>query len=1030
MASLSFDVLRWLNTLELKKVPRNLKHDVSSGHVVAEIISRYFRDSCTILDLNEGNILADRRENWSYIRRCLAAVHFPFPEDWDRRVDAVCGESGAVQMGACAILTYLYEFTTKKIARHPTCCDKPETTRPSTRGSKQTTSRIGRDIPIVIKAPAVANPVVTSKERDKLYNAQFVTRVVTFAEIAQATLVLLQKSFLDMDNRAYIAMIEQNFNLQELSGVAYEIHDYALNNVYMRKKYIQVAEEASFMPDISLDDIINDAELANESVRSVFHLEFLRLLEHKVDVITEAVSFSLESEMFTIFAFCSTYSLTLSTVIFGALQRFLTVLLMSVLRKLSEENLQSTRYLDFIVHSLFSYLPTSFFATEPVSYRNIYDPVTLAMSVNDIYGKDIDPSTSRNFFSLGLSPGYISSPISSHSLVYPLPSYNTAKQIGPIEFVAHCMAIIISMFPRTGIIMLNNYLFSSAEYSTFEPPSYSSKDYLSTQLENVTEEYNLVKARPAAGQPISFLSQQKLAFLLATLRSLGKLPISSSNVPFEDFIKLLEYFAFFANKTFMCTTNNTRANSFAITRTCAATRDCIGLCTQIWSETCVLLASFLNQYSDLKTTTFEALITNCDEGPRSILSVLVRSVQNMQRMLTGLSTKQIKKLSGKISATTSSVRGSTPSGKRSASERLLLNDPGVQRAAGATSSLSIFRATNAAPPHRDSKLAPLATHISLGLRKIINNFVKHESIFVIRSFVRSLATTLTETYKVISVLVDMCIQIYISRGDSDYANATARSSIATAKPILNRSMPPIGTPKKGKPISALSARDTSAGAVDMAAIRSMNGIYASTLNINTVEDLLKVLEKGTNEHIVLNGMHNLIVDTEQIMSECANMVLLIEEEILNMRNADLFSNVLDFDLNEIDEFPVLETHRRIFDAFIDQVSSVGCATLRSIVGDDLSIQQGCKDRYSCITPGGNLVSETPSNMSRTSSAQHSKPVSAHSRELSKRSAMRRLKPKDSPMEPEESPTSTSSILTEEVGDCNRSPHTVENFGRV
>lgn len=89
MASLSFDVLRWLNTLELKKVPRNLKHDVSSGHVVAEIISRYFRDSCTILDLNEGNILADRRENWSYIRRCLAAVHFPFPEDWDRRVDAV-----------------------------------------------------------------------------------------------------------------------------------------------------------------------------------------------------------------------------------------------------------------------------------------------------------------------------------------------------------------------------------------------------------------------------------------------------------------------------------------------------------------------------------------------------------------------------------------------------------------------------------------------------------------------------------------------------------------------------------------------------------------------------------------------------------------------------------------------------------------------------------------------------------------------------------------------------------------------------
>lgn len=1020
MASLSFDVLRWLNTLELKKVPRNLKRDVSSGHVVAEIISRYFRDSCTILDLSEGNILTDRRENWLYIGNCLKGVNFPFPENWDNLVDAVCSESGGAQMGACAILTYLYEFTTKKIARHPTCCDKPETTRQSTRSSGRPIARIGRNIPIVIRAPTVANPVVTSKERDKLYNAQFVTKVVTFAEIAQATLILLQKSFLDMDNQAYITVLEQNFNLQELSGVAYEVREHASDSIYMRKKYIQVAEEASFIPDISLDDIINDPELASESIKSVFHLEFLRSLEHKVDVITEAASFSLESELFTIFAFCSTYSLTLSTVIFGALQRFLTSLLSSILRRLNEENLQSTRYLDFIVHSLFSYLPSALFATEPVSYRNIYDPITLTMTTGDIYGKDVDASSSRNFFSLGLSPGYISSPISSYSMIYPSPSYNTAKQIGPIEFVAHCMAIIISIFPRSGIIILNNYLFSSSEYSAFEPPSYSSKDYLSTQLEGVTEEYNLVKARPATGQPISFLTQQKLAFLLATLRSLGKLPISSSSIPFEDFIKLLEYFAFFANKTFMCTTNNTKPNSFAVTRTCATTRDCIGLCTQMWGETCVLLASYLNHYSDLKTSSFETLITDCDEGPRSILSILVRSIQNMQRMLTGLSTKQIKKLSGKVSAASSSARGSTLSSKRSASGRLLPNDRG-QRSAGAASSLSIFRATNVAPPRRDSKLAPLATHVSLGLRRIISNFVKHESIFVIRSFVRSLATTLTETYKVISVIVDMCIQIYMSQGDSDPTTAVVRHSITAAKPIISRSMPPTETPRKIKPASAMSARDVSANAADITAARSMNGIYTSTLNIKTVDDLFKVLEKGTTEHVVLNGIHNLIIDTEQIMSECANMVLLIEEEILNVRNADLFGNVLDFDLNDIDEFPVLEAHRRVFDAFIDQASSVGCATLRSMAGDDLTMPQGCRDRYSCITPGGNLVCETPSNMSRTSSAQRSKPVSAHSRGVSERSAMRQLRTKDSPVEQEDSQVSTSSILTEEMKDCNNSP---------
>lgn len=1020
MASLSFDVLRWLNTLELKKVPRNLKRDVSSGHVVAEIISRYFRDSCTILDLSEGNISSERKENWLYIERCLRGLHFPFPENWDSLVDAVCTESGGAQIGACTILTHLYEFTTKKIARHPTCCDKLETTRQSTRNSGQIASRFRKNIPIVIQAPTVANPVVTSKERDKLYNIQFVTKMATFAEIAQSTLILLQKSFLDMNNQAYIAMIEQDFNVQELSGVAYEIQEHVFNSIYMRKKYMQVAEEASFMPDIPLDDIINDPELANESIKSVFHLEFLRLLEQKVDVITEAASLSLESELFTIFAFFSTYSLTLSTAIFSAQQRFLTTLLTSIIHKLSEENLQSTRYLDIIVHSLFSYLPTAFFATETVSYRNIYDPVTLAMSTNDIYGKDVDASSSRNFFSLGLSPTYISSPISCHSIIYPVPSYNTAKQIGPIEFVAHCMGIVISIFPRSGIILLNNYLFSSMEYSSFELPSYSSKDYLSTQLEGVTEEYNLVKAHPATGQPISFLTQQKLAFLLATLRSLAKLPISSSNIPFEDFVKLLEYFAFFANKTFMCTTNNTRQNSFAITRTCATTRDCIGLCTQIWSETCVLLASYLNQYTYLKTSTFETLIIDCDEGSRSILSVLVRSVQNMQRMLTGLSTKQIKKLSGKVSAANSSARGSALSNKRSVSGRLLPNDRG-QRSAGAASSLSIFRTANTAPPHRDSKLAPLATHISLGLRKIISNFVKHESIFVIRSFVRSLATTLTATYKVISIIMCMCIQIYISEGDTGPTTTIARQSITAAKPIITKSIPPTETPRKIKPVSAVSVRDISANTADITATRSMNGIYTSTLNIKTVEDLLKILEKGTNEHVVLNGIHNLIIDTEQIMSECTNMVLLIEEEILNVRNADLFGNVLDFDLNDIDEFPVLEAHRRVFDAFIDQASSVGCTILRSMAGDDLAIQQGYKNRYSCITPGGNLVCETSNNMSRTSSAPHSKPVSAHSRGISERSAIRRLKTKESPVEQEDSQVSTSSVLTEEIKDCNNSP---------
>ncbi len=66
-SSLPREVLRWLLSLDLSYPIKNVRRDVSSGYVVAEVLSRYYPSEVAMHSFDNSVSIERKKSNWSLL---------------------------------------------------------------------------------------------------------------------------------------------------------------------------------------------------------------------------------------------------------------------------------------------------------------------------------------------------------------------------------------------------------------------------------------------------------------------------------------------------------------------------------------------------------------------------------------------------------------------------------------------------------------------------------------------------------------------------------------------------------------------------------------------------------------------------------------------------------------------------------------------------------------------------------------------------------------------------------------------------
>ncbi|CAG5133470.1 unnamed protein product [Candidula unifasciata] len=112
MTSLSRDVLKWLQSLDLDSQIKNPKWDLSNGYVIAEILSRYFPQQILIHSFYNGCSFATKKQNWFILK------NFFLKTDIDLEMEIINGTIHCKEGAAVRLLETLYEnLTNKKLKR-------------------------------------------------------------------------------------------------------------------------------------------------------------------------------------------------------------------------------------------------------------------------------------------------------------------------------------------------------------------------------------------------------------------------------------------------------------------------------------------------------------------------------------------------------------------------------------------------------------------------------------------------------------------------------------------------------------------------------------------------------------------------------------------------------------------------------------------------------------------------------------------------------------------------------------------------
>ena len=137
-ASLSREVLRWVQSLDLAYSVKNVKRDFSNGFLVAEIFSRYYDKEVQMHSYDNGIALRIKKDNWGQLTKFMKRNGLAELASEHEISSIIHAEDGAV----VSFLNRIYEVLTHRKVQEVTKRPTPDPVRPY---AKQTGSAVLRN---------------------------------------------------------------------------------------------------------------------------------------------------------------------------------------------------------------------------------------------------------------------------------------------------------------------------------------------------------------------------------------------------------------------------------------------------------------------------------------------------------------------------------------------------------------------------------------------------------------------------------------------------------------------------------------------------------------------------------------------------------------------------------------------------------------------------------------------------------------------------------------------------------------------
>mmetsp|Transcript_19275 Transcript_19275/g.68100 ORF Transcript_19275/g.68100 Transcript_19275/m.68100 type:complete len:815 (-) Transcript_19275:115-2559(-) len=162
--TLSREVLKWVQSLDLAYSVKNAKRDFSNGFLVAEIFSRYYDKDVQMHSFDNGHSVASKKDNWAQLLKFFAKRNvLPAGEPVTQAtVDAIvhCRDGAAV-----AFINSVYELLSGRRVQKP---PEPPAGDPLPAFAKPTASTVLRDSLMDPDMQTTDHSVAEAKMKEKL----------------------------------------------------------------------------------------------------------------------------------------------------------------------------------------------------------------------------------------------------------------------------------------------------------------------------------------------------------------------------------------------------------------------------------------------------------------------------------------------------------------------------------------------------------------------------------------------------------------------------------------------------------------------------------------------------------------------------------------------------------------------------------------------------------------------------------------------------------------------------------------------